>query len=282
VLIPRARISQSVIRVGPAGYPEGSKGPRDAVERAAGRGFSALEVQFVRQAQMSEEKAQEAGARAKQLDVLLSAHAPYYINFNSADRETVEKSHDWVMRTARIAHRLGAVIIVVHAAAYAGRSAEEATAAVVAGVQRCRSAMDEEGVGDVLLGLETMGKRGSWGTVQEIGEVMRKVRGVVPVVDFAHLHARSGGGLRTAEDFSAVLDEVAAIHRGRLHCHYSCVEFTEAGERRHLPLSKKQPDFALLANALEGRKMELTIISETPDPEEGATLMMGHLIRKGR
>jgi len=273
---------QSVIRLGPAGYPEGSKGPKDAVERVAGLGFDALEVQFVRQAKMAEDKAEQAGARAKELGVLLSAHAPYYINFNSANQETVEKSHDWIMKTARIAHLLGATVIVVHAAAYSGKPAEEATAAVVAGTRRCRSAMDEEGIGEVLLGLETMGRKGSWGTLREIGEVMREVEGVVPVIDFAHLHARSGGGLKRKEDFTAILDEVAAFHKGRLHCHYSCIEYTEAGEKRHLPLGEKQPDYSLLASVLKGRSIEMTLISETPNPVEGAEAMKGQLGKVNR
>jgi len=268
---------QGVIRVGPAGYPEGSRGPTDAVVRAASMGFDALEMQFVRQARMAEDRAREAGAKAKELGVLLSAHAPYYINFNSSNRETVGKSHDWVMKTARIAHQLGAAIIVVHAAAYSGGSAEAATEAVVAGAERCRSAMDLEGIGEVLLGLETMGKKGTWGTVREIGEVMRRVDGVVPVIDFAHLHARSGGGLRREEDFASVLDQVTALHKGRVHCHFSCIEYTEAGERRHLPLTEEQPDFSLLVRALQGRKIEMTLISETPDPVEGAAMMMGQL-----
>lgn len=268
-----------MIRIGPAGYPEGSRGPTDAIARTAAMGFSALELQFVRQARMADDKALEAGKKAKELGVALSAHAPYYINFNSRSSETVEKSHEWVMKSARIAHRLGAEVIVVHAAAYAGRTAGESTSAVVAGVQRCRQAMEREGIDEVRLGLETMGKKGSWGTIQEIGQVMSQVDGVVPVVDFAHLHARAGGALRTKEDFLAVLAEVGAIHRGRLHCHYSCIEFTSAGEKRHLPLKEKQPDFKLLVSALKGRKADITIISETPHPQEGAAEMLSQLKR---
>ena len=92
--------------VGPAGYPEGSKDPLDALERVKALGLNALEVQFVRQARMGEEKARNIGKRARKLGILLSAHAPYYINFNSRNRDTVDKSVKWVLRPAEIAHNL--------------------------------------------------------------------------------------------------------------------------------------------------------------------------------
>jgi deoxyribonuclease-4 len=261
-----------MIRVGPAGYPDGSKGPVDAVERVGAMGLDALEVQFVRQAKMAEDKAKALGSKAKEIGVVLSAHAPYYINFNSQDRETVRKSSEWVMKSARLAGLMGAYVIVIHASAYSGKPAR-ATPAVTKGIGKCRDAMEKEGIESVLLGLETMGKKGSWGTLDEIEEVQAKVEGVVPVVDWAHLHARSGGWLDSEERFLEVLDRAGAMAGESLHCHFSCIEYTEAGERRHLDLKAKEPDYALLAAALHNWSGDLTLISETPSPEQGAKQM---------
>lgn len=243
-------------------------------------GLSALEVQFVRQARMDEAKAAEAGRRARDLDVALSAHAPYYINFCSSNQETREKSVEWIMKSARLCHILGAWLVVVHAASYSGAGPEECSKTVEKALRRCRRQMEEEGIDDVKIGLETMGKKGSWGTLQEIKEVMSKVEGVVPVLDFAHLHARSGGGLRSREDFESVLDLAKSFYSGRLHCHFSCIEYTEQGERRHLPLDAKDPDYLQLAKALRGRGSDIALISETPPPEDGAQGMLRLLRRK--
>jgi len=262
-----------MIHVGPAGYPAGSKGPSDAVERAAALGFDAMELQFVRQARMADEKAIAAGRKAKELGVLLSAHAPYYINLNSPDRGTVEKSKDWVLKTVRIAAKLGVSVVVVHAAAYSGKKSEDCTDSVVKGLRQCLNSIDREGLKDVSIGLETMGKRGTWGTIEEIGAVIEEVEGAVPVIDFAHLHARSGGGLSTKADFESVLTAVESYYHGPLHCHFSCIEFTGAGERRHLPLSARQPDFSVLASVLKHKRYDVTVISETPEPEKGAAEM---------
>jgi deoxyribonuclease-4 len=260
-----------MVRFGPAGYPEGAKDGANAVEMVRDRGLDALELQFGRQVNMSDERATAIRRKAEELDVRLSAHAPYYISFNSIP-ETYEKSKDWVMRTARVASKAGAWIIVIHAATYAGKEPEIATEAVMRGISECLDQMKKEGL-DVVLGLETMGRGSTWGTLEEIRSVVRSCKGVKPVVDFAHIHARYGGSLRTQGDFRKVVDEAVSISPGRLHCHYSCIEYTKAGEKRHLPLGTKDPDFSLLVPALQGLSGKCTIICETPMPVEDAVAM---------
>jgi deoxyribonuclease-4 len=103
--------------------------------------------------------------------------------------------------------------------------------------------------------------------------VVGALKGVQPVVDFAHIHARYGGSLRSMEDFRRVVDAMSAMHPGRLHCHYSCIEYTRAGEKRHLPLSAREPDFSHLVPVLRGISRECTIICETPTPSSDAVAM---------
>jgi deoxyribonuclease-4 len=270
-----------MLRVGPAGYPEGSKNPLMALQTVHDNGLTALEMQFVRQAIMGSDKARSIRAKAEELGLLLSAHAPYYINFNSETAETVRKSAEWVLKTARIAHELGAWIIVVHAAAY-GDHAERCTGAVTEGLGKCRDTLHGEGIEDVVLGVETMGRTAQWGTFEEIGEVVRQVKGVQPVIDWAHLHARGGGGLRGKSDFEATLKAHDQVHKGRMHCHFSCIEYTAAGEKRHLPLKMKEPDYAPLVELLNRRKGDVTMISETPVPIEGAVALSKMLAMHGK
>lgn len=262
-----------MVRFGPAGYPEGAKDGADAVEMVRNRGLDALELQFGRQVNMSDQRADAIRRKAEELDVRLSAHAPYYISFNSVP-ETYLKSKEWVLRTARVAAKAGAWIIVIHAATYAGKEPEVATEAVMRGLSECLDQMGKEGL-DVVLGLETMGRASTWGTLEEIGVVTRSLKGVQPVVDFAHIHARHGGSLRTPDDFAKVVDDLVRIWPGRLHCHYSCIEYTKAGEKRHLPLSAKDPDFSHLVPSLCGLSQECTVICETPLPVEDALVMSG-------
>jgi len=259
-----------MFHLGTAGYPGGSKGPIDALERLRARGLDALEIQFVRRAGMREETARDLGARARAIGVLLSVHAPYYINFNSRNPETVGKSVGWVTRTAEAAHSMGAGLIVIHAALYHGNDPREVTETVIDGVRRCLSIMSDGGYNTPLIGLEVMGKKAAWGRISEIGEVVNALDHVVPVVDFAHLHAFGGGALRSVEDVRRNLEEVRGYYQGPLHCHYSSVEYGDRGERRHLPLEAGEPRFELVAEALLDWERDVTIISETPCPVRGA------------
>jgi deoxyribonuclease-4 len=263
--------------IGPAGYPPGSKGAVQAVESVRSLGLNALEVQFGRSVNLSTERATELGRRTRELNISLSAHAPYYINFNSSE-ENQAKCDKWLLDSLRTVDACGGRIVVVHAASYMGRSSDDATRAVAVGLKRVRKVMEDEGLSPII-GLETMGKLGSWGTLEEIGAVMAEVEGVEPVPDFAHIHARGQGCLRTAQDFKKVLDEAYAIHKGRLHCHFSCIEYTDKGEKRHLLLEKKDPDFGHLAKLLPKAGRDITIISETPDPTGDAVRMLGMLGR---
>ena len=138
------------MRFGPAGYPSAGKTPEGSLEYTRQLGLDALEVEFVRGARIKPKRAQEIGRKAKELDIRLSCHAPYFVSFNSDNPETKEKSISWVTDTAVAAHNLGAYIIVIHAASY-GKSPETALPNVIAGMQKCKDVLDDEGVKDVIL-----------------------------------------------------------------------------------------------------------------------------------
>ncbi len=242
----------------------------DAVERVKRLGLDALEVEFVRGVRMRETNARDLGRRARELDVSLTAHAPYYINLNSDDQEKRERSVDRIVATGNAASAMGAWLIVVHAATYMGRDPSLATRAVIEGLSLAREALDECGGRRVTIGLETMGKRAVWGTLDEIAEVMTEVSGVMPVLDVAHVHARYGGILRTRADFDDLIIEYGSMV-GRAHLHMSGIEFGGRGEMRHLPLG--DPDPIIFMDAIRSSFVDATVIVETPDPSAGALLL---------
>jgi len=259
------------MRFGPAGYPKvGSKSdPEASLKYTKELGLDALEVEFVRGARISEERAKAVGQCARSLDIRLSCHAPYFISFNSDNPETVDKSVDWVLDTAVAAHNLGAYIIVIHAASY-GKSPDTAMENVIKGLTRCKNRLDDMGIRDVILGVETMGKKGQFGTLKEIGQVMDSVDGVRPVLDVAHVHARGVGCLRTQDDMKALMDEYFPLCGDVAHFHISCIKYGDKGEICHLPLSEKDPNMQLLANVLEDYDRDCTFICESPLVEKDA------------
>ncbi|MEM4729150.1 MAG: TIM barrel protein [Thermoplasmata archaeon] len=258
---------------GPAGLPASCSSAEEAVNYLAGIGLNALEIEFVHGVRMGLEEALRVRKLAEERGVLLSAHAPYYINLAAVKEDTRKRSRARILSTMRVAHALGAKIIVVHAGYYFERDVKKTTQVIAEELSICREAADVEGWGDVFIGLETMGRKASWGTLDEIRVVARRVRGVVPVVDFAHIHARCGGCLKSREAFERVLEEYESLAPPFLHSHFTGVEWGQSGERRHLALRSGEPDFSLLAPALLNRHYDVTVISESPLLELDATAM---------
>ncbi|AGI48513.1 Endonuclease IV [Thermoplasmatales archaeon BRNA1] len=261
------------MRFGPAGYPKvsGKSDPEASLKYTRELGLDALEVEFVRGARISEERAKAVGKVAKDLDIRLSCHAPYFISFNSESPETIDKSVDWVVETAVAAHNLGAYLIVIHAAAY-GKHPETATENVIKGLRRSKDRLDDLGIKDVILGVETMGKQGQFGTLKEIAQVMDSVDGVRPVLDVAHVHARGIGCLKTEQDMRALLSEFFPFAGETAHFHISCIKYGQKGEISHLPLSERDPDMQILADILNDSKQDCNFICESPLIEQDAVV----------
>lgn len=235
-------------------------------------GLDAMEVQFVRGVRMKDSTASDIGKEAEKNHISLSVHAPYYINLNSEDEKVIDRSKEHILESARKAHIMGAGVIVVHAGYYGEYDSEETTRRIGERVAEVEEIMDEENL-DVKIGLEQMGRVKSWGTLDEIGDVMKGTHRVVPVLDFAHYHARYGGKLKDERDFEELLNRYETISKGPLHSHYSSIEFNETGERKHLNLEDGAPDFRLLAAVLVKKDYDITIICETPELDRDSIRM---------
>ncbi|MFP3872221.1 MAG: TIM barrel protein [Candidatus Aenigmatarchaeota archaeon] len=261
-----------MIYLGPGGTPHGVSGTKNSMEYLAEEGLNAMEVQFVRGARMKESTAEAIGEEAEKHDILLSIHAPYYVNLNSEKEETIEKSKERIMKSARLGDKMNAWVITVHAGYYSGMSSDEATEIIGDNVIECAEKIEDEGL-DLNIGLEQMGKEKSWGTLEEIEKVMERTDVVVPVLDFAHYHARYGGRLNTEEDFRELLRKYESIHNGPLHSHFSSIKYGEKGEKEHLNLNEYEPDFRKLAPLLKEKDYDITVICETPELDRDSLKM---------
>jgi len=130
--------------------------------------------------------------------------------------------------------------------------------------------MESLGLKGVFLAPETMGKPSQFGSLDEVLELCERVDLAVPNVDWAHLHARDRGRFKSVDDFRRVLDEVerrlgSDVLRD-LYCHFSHIEFTDRGERRHVDLDVAGfgPDFGLLAELFVELGLRPVVCCETP------------------
>ena len=263
---------------GTAGVPLSSK--KSSTEAGIGRirelGLDAMEVEFVHGVRMKEEKASQVGALAVREKVMLTCHAPYYINLNSREEEKVIASRARILHTARIAHLLGASGIVFHPAFYADQDSDTVRAKVIKELAEIREELDKEG-NKVILRPETTGKPSQFGSLTETLQVSKEIPGVLPCIDFSHLHARGNGEHNCYDEFCKILEQAAQFLGdnwvNNAHFHISGIAYTSKGEKKHLLLQESDLNYKELIKALITFQLKGTVICESPNLEGDALLM---------
>ncbi|MCX8197767.1 MAG: TIM barrel protein [Candidatus Micrarchaeota archaeon] len=265
---------------GPAGIPIGAPagGTADGIRYCRKIGLGAMEVEFVHGVNLGQEKAKEAKKAAEESGIRLSCHAPYYINCCAKEKQKIESSVRQIVSTAQAAYWLGAWVIVIHPGHYMSRPAEECRKLVYATFSRCIEEMEALGVKGVALGAELTGKKSAYGSLDEIIDLAEHfgIKQVVPVLDYAHYHARHER-LEAKEDYFRILSEVerrlGSEASKNFHCHFSGIQYSDKGERSHLPISSSSPPFAPLAQAWKENGWAGTAICESPLLEKDALEM---------
>jgi deoxyribonuclease-4 len=235
-----------------------------------------MELQFVRRVAMGEETAQRVREAAEEHGVRLSAHAPYYINFNSREPEKVAASRERLLNAARVAGWCGARNVVFHAGYYHDDPPPVVYGRVKAQLASLASQLRDESL-DVCLRPETMGKGSQFGDLREVLQLAAEIDGVGPCIDFGHLHARATGGVNHYDEFVAVLDEIKC-YLGKsglrdMHMHLQGIAYTQAGEYKHLNLVESDLRYKELVQALVDCNASGTAICESPNLEQDALLL---------
>jgi deoxyribonuclease-4 len=227
---------------GPSGNPEsfyaaGHKSSLDMPEWLAGQGLNAYEYSLTRGVNIGEETARALGATAARYGIAMSVHAPYYISLATLDETTAANTLNHFLKSLIAAEWLGADRISFH---MGGIGKLTRDAALELAKRRLSEILDEagrRGLTGPKLAVETHGKLNQLGTVAEIIDVCKLSPQLIPLVDFAHLYAVAGGGFSQAGDYGRVFDQIGdalgpeAI--ADLHIHFSSIEFSAGGEKRH-------------------------------------------------
>ena len=262
---------------GTAGTPISSKS-RDSVsgiERVKELGLDCMEVEFVRGVRMGEETARAVNKTATNLGIALSVHAPYYINLNSSEDEKFRASVNRIMQSARIGAICGAKDITFHAAYYQKSEPNAVYSKVKKSLVKMHDELSDEGI-DVTLRPETTGKATQFGSLDELLMLSAEVEGVLPCVDFSHLHARAGEN-NSKEEFIAVLttieERLGKAALDNMHIHISGIEYTGKGEKRHLTLDESDMRYLELLESWKEFDVKGLVVCESPNLEGDAVLL---------
>jgi len=242
---------------GPAGNSESFKAKyksfSDVPAYVREMGLDVYEYQCGHGVAIGEASAKKLGGLAKDAGIALTLHAPYFISLSSPEEETREKSVGHILKAAQAAVWMGAERMVVHSGSCGKMSREQALELAKDTLRKAAQALDEAGFSGIRLCPEVMGKLGQLGTLEEVLSLCRVDERFLPCVDFGHLNARTQGWLLRPGSVSAVFDAMEnALGReraSRFHAHFSKIEYTAGGEKRHLTFADTLygPDFAPIA-----------------------------------
>ena len=257
----------------PSATPKKPGGSVGGIQYTREIGLDALELAWVQGVRVSETTCQAIRDTAEENDVALSVHAPYYINLN-CDEEKWLRLRKYLIDEAYFGNLAGATDIVFHPGTYFGRSVEEVLEVVIPRLQGCQDEVRASG-NPVILRPETMGKSAVIGSLEDSLALARAVPGVIPCIDFAHLHARPGdGSMNTYQEWMLVLDSyrqaLGEKSMENLHIHLSGINYGLKGEKNHLILEEADFDFKALMQALADSGAKGRIMCESPVMEVDA------------
>ncbi len=277
--------SEEMIKFGTAGNPEEfyDGGGKSSIEMPAWirqKGLDAYEYQCGRGVKISEEAANKLGEEARANKVSLSVHAPYFTNISSVEDEKIDRTITYILQAATAAKNMGAGRIVVHMGAAKDITRKRAMEISSDTIKRALSELENAGCADVAICLETMGKQNQMGTVEEVMFLCTMDERLLPTIDFGHVNAREQGALKTAEDYINILKymekKIGRDRAEKFHAHFSKIEYTKAGEKKHLTFEDREygPEFAPLAEAIVARGLSPTIICESAGTQGADALEM--------
>ncbi len=243
-----------MIRVGPGGTA--GLGYDEGISQITKLGLNALEVEFTYGVRMSDSEASRIGKLAKKNDISLSVHGPYYINLASDDPSKVSASKQRILQSAQKADLLGARYVVFHAGFFQKKDPKEVFEMIRENMIDVMEDIKEHGF-RVMLAPEVTGKGSQFGSISELLDLM-KATGCHMTIDFAHQLARNSGNI----DYAEIFDSLSGIKH--LHAHFSGIEWTDKGEKKHL-ITKKEWIMPLAEEIIK-RKSDITLINESPDP----------------
>lgn len=262
---------------GTAGVPlrVKSRSTLEGIQSVFDMKLGAMEMEFVHGVNMKEAMARDVCKIAGELNISLSIHAPYYINLLSVEKNIRAASRMRIVQSVVIGCIAGVKRIVFHPAYYGKLEKKQAFEEMREQIALILNEMKEKKATKTVLAPEVMGKHSTFGTIDENFSLSAEfgIDKVNPCIDFGHLHARTNGGMKSKQDFLDALNQVEGFGKKYLqtmHMHFEGIAFTEKGEKNHLPISSKSPDFEFLAEALIEKGCSGTIICESPEMENDA------------
>ncbi|MDN4186019.1 MAG: TIM barrel protein [Dehalococcoides mccartyi] len=248
---------------------------QNGIHRVAELGLDGMEIEFVRGVYMKAPDTNPVRILSELLRIKLSAHAPYYLNFNAVEENKVKMSQHLLYQSAKTASLCGAGSLVFHPGFYLTDSPSAAYEAIRDNIRPVAARLREEGF-PISLRPEVSGKVTQFGDLKETMALCSEIPGLLPTIDFSHYHARTGK-FNSYSEFSLMLttmaDYLGKSALKNMHIHISGIDYSPRGERQHLNLAESDFNYKELLLCLRDKGCAGLVICESPNLEEDALLL---------
>lgn len=256
------------LTIEPRGYVEG-------LEYNLKNNILGMEMEFVHGVKMKESNIPLMKEFVTKNKMLLTAHAPYYINLNAEEVEKYEASKNRILDTARMAHQCGAYSITFHAGFYLKQDPTDVYKRIKKALEDIVATLKSENI-DIWIRPELTGKTSQFGSLEELIKLSNEVEMILPCIDFSHMHARLNG-YNGYDNFASILETLAKqignLAIDNFHGHVAGIEYSNKGERKHLNFEDSDFKYQELLKALDDFKVKGIIICESPNVEIDAKFL---------
>lgn len=246
----------------------------------ANQGLELFEYSFGKGVRLTEATASKIGNEAEKYGIEISVHAPYFISFASLEQEKVDNSIGYLVASLKALRCLKGERCVFHTGSEGGKPRNEAYARAKDAFIRALYEIKEQGLDDMLVCPETMGKSAQIGTVEEIIELCKLGNNVYPCIDFGHVNALYGGILKNQDDFQCIVDKLfdglGEIKTKNMHVHFSKIQYGPKGEIKHLTFEDTVygPEFDAFAEVIVKNGLTPHILSESAGTQSDDAITM--------
>lgn len=269
-------LNNKTLRFGTGGVPLSteSRDTLSGIGRIRELGLEHMEIEFVHGVRMGREKAKEVGDLARELNITLTIHAPYYINLNALDPKKRMASRQRIVESCEIGEILGAKSVCFHAAFNLGQDSGQVFEMVLSEMILIEEELEKLNLNNIWLAPEVTGKKTQFGSLEELVALAKNLERTRLCIDFAHYFAREAGQKNHYDDFRGLLclikHELGLEVAQKLHMHFSGIEYSAKGEKNHLKLEHSHFNWQGMIKALRDEGIGGYMVCESPILEQDA------------
>jgi deoxyribonuclease-4 len=251
-------------------------GTEAGITHVAKLGLDAMEIEWTHSIYTTAEKAPDIKKAAEENNVILTCHAPFYINLNSLEPAKKYASIHRIVKSAEILQMCGGWSVCYHAGFYMKMDPKKVYKTMVKRFADIDKELKKKNITDVWVRPETTGKPSQFGSFDELLNLCKETN-TLPVVDFSHVHARDNGGFNSTEEWREMMTKMekklGKTALDNMHIHLSGIQYGEKGEQKHLNLPECDMNWKDLIKVWEEFKLKGVVVSESPNIEKDALLI---------